>query len=62
MERRVTVIPPSVPYKRTRVVIYCRVSTKSEAQLHSLSNQLEFLTADVADNPNWELVNVYIDI
>lgn len=62
MDRRVTVIPPSAPYKRTRVVIYCRVSTKSEAQLHSLSNQLEFLTADVADNPDWELVNVYIDI
>ena len=58
MERHVTVIPPSVLRNRTRVGIYCRVSTKSDAQLHSLSNQLEFLTAAVADNPDWELVNV----
>ena len=62
MDRRVTVITPSVQRKRTRAVIYCRVSTKSDAQLHSLSNQLEFLTAAVADNPDLELVNVYIDI
>jgi len=34
----------------------------NDAQLHSLSNQLEFLTASVSENPEWELVNVYIDI
>lgn len=62
MERKVTVIPPTISRKRTRVVIYCRVSTNSDAQMHSLSNQLEFLTASVTNNLEWELVNVYIDI
>lgn len=60
-KRNVQILPPP-PSTRTRVVIYCRVSTKSDAQLHSLSNQLKYLTESVADNPTWELVNVYIDI
>lgn len=60
-DRIVHIIPQQKPDRR-RVVIYCRVSTKTDAQLHSLSNQLRFLTDEVYDNPEWEPVNVYIDI
>ncbi len=60
-DRIVHIISQQKP-ARKRVVIYCRVSTKTDAQLHILSNQLQFLTDEVYDNPEWELVNVYIDI
>ena len=52
--------PPRPP--RERVVIYCRVSTATEAQIHSLLNQIRFLTGIVVDNPEWELTNVYVDV
>ena len=44
-----------------RVVYYGRVSTESDEQLNSLSNQINFFEDYVANAPNWELVNRYID-
>ena len=60
-ERKVQILP-GPEHGRTRVVIYCRVSSARDAQIHSLTNQLQYLTGEVADNPEWELVNVYLDI
>ena len=62
VENRIVHVLPGPERGRTRVVIYCRVSTNSDAQIHSLMNQVQYLTGAVADNPDWELVNVYLDI
>ena len=62
MKPRVNLVIPNNILFRKKVGIYCRVSTKSDAQLHSISEQIAGLTATVAANSEWELVNVYIDI
>lgn len=62
MKPRVNLLIPNDLFFRKKVGIYCRVSTKSDAQLHSISEQIAGLTATVAANSEWELVNVYIDI
>ena len=62
MKPRVNLVIPNNMLFRKKVGIYCRVSTKSDAQLHSISEQIAGLTATVAANSEWELVNVYIDI
>ena len=48
-------------YKRTRVVAYCRVSTKEEEQLHSYENQLKHFTEEINKNPDWEFVGIFAD-
>lgn len=44
-----------------RVAAYCRVSSDSDAQLHSYEAQIEYFTEIAAKHPNWELVDVYAD-
>ncbi|MCI8497299.1 MAG: recombinase family protein [Clostridiales bacterium] len=44
-----------------RVAFYARVSTDKDEQLHSLSAQVEYYTKLIQDNPNWSLVEGYID-
>ena len=45
-----------------RVALYCRVSSKMERQLHSLSAQMDFEKQDILDHPNWKYVDTYTDI
>jgi DNA invertase Pin-like site-specific DNA recombinase len=45
-----------------RVALYCRVSSKMERQLNSLSAQMDFEKQDILDHPNWEYVDTYTDI
>lgn len=45
-----------------RVALYCRVSTKMERQLNSLSAQMDFEKQDILDHPLWEYVDTYTDI
>jgi DNA invertase Pin-like site-specific DNA recombinase len=45
-----------------RVALYCRVSSKMERQLHSLSAQMDFEKQDILDNPLWQYVDTYTDI
>ena len=52
---------PDIP-KRKRVGIYCRVSSKHEAQLASLANQVSYFTRVVMNKPGWWLTDIYIDI
>jgi DNA invertase Pin-like site-specific DNA recombinase len=48
-------------YKPLKVAAYCRVSTKSENQKHSLEAQCEYYTCLIQENPNWKFMGVYID-
>lgn len=53
--------PPISPKMYEKVAIYCRVSTNSQEQLRSLSNQVSELTKRVCSNMRWRLCDVYID-
>lgn len=44
-----------------RVVYYARVSTEKDAQLHSLSAQKDYFEKKIAQNPNWTLIQGYVD-
>lgn len=60
--KKVHFIPP-IPQKRDkRIGIYCRVSTNSSEQLHSLAAQVSHLTKITAATPQWLLADVYMDI
>lgn len=48
-------------YRRTRVVAYCRVSTKEEEQLNSYENQLNYYTEKINEEPEWEFVRIFAD-
>jgi len=56
------VIPARRHFKRTRVALYCRVSTQMERQLQSLSAQMDFEKEDILENPDWEYVGTYTDV
>lgn len=47
--------------QRTRVAVYCRVSTKSDMQEDSLENQIEHYRETVGEDPRYELVEIYHD-
>lgn len=53
---------PPVPKREKRVGIYCRVSTNSAEQLHSLTAQVSHLTKLTAAMPQWVIADVYMDI
>ena len=42
-----------------RVGIYCRVSSYNKDQIHSLLNQISFLTAEAGSNPDFRIVGIY---
>lgn len=52
---------PDSKKKNLRVAAYCRVSTAHDAQLESLTTQREHYEKLIAENDNWELVNIYYD-
>lgn len=60
LNRTVSVIQPINVQKR--VAIYCRVSAASREQIHSLINQISFLTMEVGSNPDFRIVGIYIDV
>lgn len=59
---RVQIIPAKPKQRDKRVAIYARVSYNSVEQLNSLTAQISGLTRLTAANPNWLLVDTYIDI
>ncbi len=68
-EKRVTkkqTLPTSASFAHAfghrHVALYCRVSSKMERQLNSLSAQMDFEMQDILDHPNWEYVDTYTDI
>ena len=44
-----------------KVVIYARVSTEHEEQLSALENQKDWYKPILAQHPEWEVVNMYVD-
>lgn len=46
---------------KRKVAIYARVSTEHEAQLSALENQKDWYKPILTQNPEWELVCMYID-
>lgn len=63
MEKKITVIParkdaPGI----NKVGIYCRVSSPSSAQLHSLAAQASYLTKYVMSHIDWRIADIYLDV
>ena len=44
-----------------KVAIYARVSTEHEAQINALGNQIQYYDNILAQHPDWELYDRYID-
>lgn len=55
-------IPAKHPKRDKRVGIYCSVSTNRETQLKRLKEEVSELTRLIADEPQWLLVDIYMDI
>ena len=49
------------PQDKVRVCFYGRVSTQHEAQMNALDNQIQWYDSILAEHPNWEKVDVYVD-
>ena len=70
MNRRVTVIPPTMNLHfqtpvdekiKRRTAAYARVSTDSDEQFTSYEAQIDYFTHYIKNNPDWEFVKVYTD-
>ena len=62
-EMRVTKVPAAfVMPKNKNVGVYCRVSTRSMEQLHSLASQVSHFTQLIRRRRDWKLYDFYIDI
>ena len=48
-------------YRKRIVAIYARVSTEHEAQISALGNQVQYYDNLLAQHPEWELYDRYID-
>ena len=46
---------------KTRVAVYCRVSTDYDDQINSLRSQMTYFKEYIQKSPNWELVEVFAD-
>ena len=44
-----------------KVCAYCRVSTDKDDQANSLENQKNFFENCINRNPEWDLINIYVD-
>jgi DNA invertase Pin-like site-specific DNA recombinase len=62
MARKVTVINQYLPISKTKVAVYCRVSTGDEEQIHSLNSQITYYKDLVGQHFDWELIDIYIDV
>ena len=67
-KKTVTLIQPKksfivdkAQHRQKRVAAYCRVSTDSEEQLTSYTNQMRIYTEMIAANKEWEFAGLYAD-
>jgi len=58
---QITRIPAQRENKKTRIAVYCRVSTKMEEQEDSLETQQAAYTNLISMRSDWELVGIYSD-
>lgn len=61
--KEVRMIPPKfqIPKPYQKVGIYCRVSTVTQEQLHSMSKQVSFYIQMLNNRNDWRLVDAYLD-
>ena len=57
----ITIAPSQPNAEMIRVAAYIRVSSASEDQLNSFAAQNRYYTDLIAQNKNWELVDIYMD-
>lgn len=59
----VTKIPAKLPesIEKEKVAAYARVSTKSDAQLHSLDAQIDYYRKKINARADWSFVGVFVD-
>lgn len=62
LERKVTLIRHYLPMEKTKVAVYCRVSTHHGEQIQSLANQISYFRDLVGGRFDWALVGIYADI
>ena len=48
--------------RKLRVAAYCRVSTKAQDQLDSLSAQEQYYEERIKANPSWQFAGIYSDV
>ena len=67
-KKTVTLIQPKKSFivdkerhRQKRVAAYCRVSTDSEEQLTSYTNQMKVYSEMIASNKEWEFAGLYAD-
>ena len=61
IEPKRSLIVNRAQYHQRRVAAYCRVSTDSEEQLTSYTNQKKVYTEMIAAKPEWEFAGLYAD-
>ena len=67
MESNVVIIPATITrdgnsaIAKTRVGVYCRVSTSHDEQLNSFYNQIAYYVGYIEDHEDWEFVDFYAD-
>ena len=71
MAKNVRKIEPTAPVmsvldlrpllKKKRVAAYARVSTEKDEQQNSYDAQIDYYTALIRNNPEWEFVDIYSD-
>ncbi len=60
--RKIIEIPAARRERKVeRIGPYCRVSSKSDDQLHSYAAQIDYYTQKVNAHPGWELADIYAD-
>ena len=62
MNRKITRVQNFSPIRKTKVAVYCRVSTTHEDQAKSLENQISHYKSMVNRRIDWELVDIYADV
>ena len=61
IEPKLSMVVNKEQYHQQRVAAYCRVSTDSEEQLTSYTNQKKVYTEMIAAKPEWEFAGLYAD-
>ena len=61
IEPKKSFIVDKAQHRQKRVAAYCRVSTDSEEQLTSYTNQMKVYTEMIASNKEWEFAGLYAD-
>lgn len=60
--KKIIVIPPKLlETKKLKVAVYCRVSTLSPTQRHSIEWQIKYYTKMITEHPDWVFAGVFYD-